>query len=191
MLTDDSHGVLRIARYTHLITLTMERCMKPWTIQTAGLLLSVAVISIAGCTFLGKPVGQDKAEANTLEQEIADYRSWKKPEFYEEGFFESEHPLPEYVKYYINDIAHDSFEKPADGAVFVKEQFNKDKELIGLTVMKKIEGYDPENNDWYWAIADKSARVTNAGRLNSTWTSNCIDCHRRGDGGGDLLFVND
>jgi len=156
----------------------------------SAVLFSIAMPFMAGCSFFGLPVGKERARANVLEQEIAHYKTWKQPVGYED-FEPSVHPLPAFVKYYVNDAGMNSFDKPVDGSVFVKEQFDKDKQLIGLTVMKKIEGYDPDNNDWFWAIANTDSHITNAGRLNSAWTSNCIDCHRKGDGGGDLLFVND
>ena len=158
--------------------------------RMAGVALGLAFLTITGCTFFGKPVGQDRVEADTLAQEIADYKSWKAPEFFE-GYHKSRHPLPEYVRYYVNDIGMSNLDQPPNGSIFVKEQFDKDKQLSGFTVMKKIDGYDPENNDWFWAIADTDGQITNAGQLNSSWTSSCIDCHKRGDGGGDLLFVND
>lgn len=164
--------------------------MNNWKTSAAGFALAILALTTAGCTFFGKPIGQDKVQANTLQQEIADYKSWKTPDWVE-GFNESVHPLPEYVKYYVNDIGMKDIDEPANGTIIVKEQFDQDKQFIGLTVMKKVEGYDPENKDWYWAIADTDARVTNAGRLNSVWTSSCIDCHKKGDGGNDLLFIND
>lgn len=158
--------------------------------QILGLLLLIGAIAISGCTFFGKPVGDDLVKADTLEQEIAGYQGWQTPGWVE-GFQESVHPLPAYVKYYVNDKGMSDIDNPPNGSIFVKEQFDEDKQFIGLTVMKKVDGYDPGNGDWYWAIADTDAQVTHAGRLNSAWTSNCIDCHKKGDGGGDLLFVND
>lgn len=164
--------------------------MKPWTTRTTGLLLAIAALTIAGCTYFGKPTGDDRVKADTLEQEIASYKEWKTPEWVE-GYTESVHPLPTYVKYYVNEKGMSDIDNPPNGSIFVKEQFNEDKEIIGLTVMKKVDGYDPANKDWYWAIADTEARITNAGKLNSSWTSSCISCHKKGDGGDDLLFVND
>ena len=164
--------------------------MNTLTTRGTGLLLATAAITLTGCTFFGKPTGQDRVEANTLESEIADYKTWKTPDWVE-GFNESVHPLPEFVKYYVNDKGMSDIDNPPDGSIFVKEQFDEDKLFIGLTVMKKIDGYDPENKDWFWAIADTDVQVTNAGMLNSAWTSSCISCHKKGDGGGDLLFIND
>ena len=156
--------------------------MSSITTRVLGLALIITTITLVSCTYLGVPTGDDKAKADTLEQEIADYPSWKTPDWVE-GYTESVHPLPAYVRYYVNDKGMSDIDNPPDGSIFVKEQFDEDKQFIGLTVMKKIDGYDPANKDWYWAIADTEARITNAGKLNSTWTSSCIDCHKRGDGG--------
>lgn len=157
--------------------------------MSCGVLLVVSLL-VTGCTFFGKPTGRDRVEADTLEREIADYKQWKTPDWVE-GFTESAHPVPAYVRYYVNDLGMSDIDNPPNGSIFVKEQFDEDKRLINFTVMKKIDGYDPPNKDWYWAIADKDGSITNAGKLNTAWTSNCIDCHKRGDGGDDLLFVND
>ncbi|MGB0766386.1 MAG: cytochrome P460 family protein [Phycisphaeraceae bacterium] len=164
--------------------------MKSLTTRLTGLTLAALALTLVGCTYFGVPTGQDRVKADALEQEIEDYRTWDTPDWVA-GYTESVHPLPAYVKYYVNAKGMSDIDNPPDGSVFVKEQFDEDKKFIGLTVMKKIDGYDPENGDWYWAIADTDAELTNAGRLNSSWTSNCIDCHKRGDGGGDLLFIND
>lgn len=156
----------------------------------AGCVLAGLGLFVVGCAYFGVPTGQDRVEADTLEQEIADYKSWETPDWVD-GFTESAHPLPAYVKYYVNDLGMSDIDNPPAGSIFVKEQFDEDKNFINLTVMKKIKGYDPENNDWYWAITDADREVTNAGKLDSSWTSSCITCHKKGDGGDDLLFVND
>lgn len=164
--------------------------MKRFGPTSLAVLLCLLSVVVIGCTYFGRPVGHDRTEADTLEREIADYKTWQTPAWVE-GFTESAHPLPAYVKYYVNEAGMSDIDNPPDGSIFVKEQFDEDKQLIGFTVMKKIDGYDPENKDWFWAIADEAGVVTNAGKLNTSWTSNCIDCHRKGDGGDDLLFVND
>lgn len=158
--------------------------MHPIGIRFSALALMVAALTVVGCTMFG-PTGQDKVEADTLTGELADYKSWKTPPGWE-GFWQSAGHDAEYVKYYANPTAMASFDNPKPGAIIVKEQYNDDKQLKNMTVMKKIDGYDPENKDWYWAIASKSGEVSNGGAMSA-----CISCHQRGDGGGDLLFVND
>ena len=164
--------------------------MKRWRECLCGGFLAVVAFGLAGCTYFGVPTGQDRTQARALEHEIAGYDKWRTPDWVA-GYQTSLHPLPAYVRYYVNDIGMSDIDHPPDGSIFVKEQFDEDKKFLNLTVMKKIDGYDPDNGDWYWAITDASRKVTNAGKLNSSWTSSCIDCHKRGDGGGDLLFVND
>ena len=154
-----------------------------------GVVAGVGLL-LAGCTYFGVPTGQDRAEAQTLEKQIADYQAWQTPSWVE-GYQTSRHPVPAYVRYYVNDLGMSDIDHPPNGSIFVKEQFDEDKRFLNLTVMKKIDGYDPDNADWYWAITDADRKVTNAGKLDTSWTSSCISCHKRGDGGGDLLFVND
>ncbi|MFN3168351.1 MAG: cytochrome P460 family protein [Phycisphaeraceae bacterium] len=158
--------------------------------RLAGFALGLLVLLVAGCAYFGVPTGQDRVEAQALEGQIADYKTWQTPDWVD-GYQPSRHPVPKFVRYYVNAKGMSDIDNPPDGAIFVKEQFDQDKQFINLTVMKKIDGYDPENGDWYWAITDDQRRVTNAGKLDTAWTSSCISCHKKGDGGGDLLFVND
>ncbi|HXG91418.1 MAG TPA: cytochrome P460 family protein [Blastocatellia bacterium] len=49
------------------------------------------------------------------------------------------------------------------GSIFVKEAYKDDGgkpgELSDLTVMEKRAGFDPANNDWYWAMTDPKGNV--------------------------------
>jgi hypothetical protein len=59
-----------------------------------------------------------------------------------------------------------------DGSIVVKCNLDSDRELISFTVMAKVEGYNPEAGDWYWAVYTKDGRTEAAGRIQS-----CIECH--------------
>ena len=41
--------------------------------------------------------------------------------------------------------------------------------------MKKIEGYDTNNGDWFWASYEPNGDINNAGSLSS-----CYNCHSTG-----------
>ncbi len=58
------------------------------------------------------------------------------------------------------------------GTIVVKENYTPDNELDAFTVMAKVEGYDPENNDWFWAKYDKDGNVAVEGKFPM-----CISCH--------------
>lgn len=70
--------------------------------------------------------------------------------------------------------------------------------LKAVTVMYKREaGYDPEDNDWFWAkytpdgsLAQNDAGMSLAGRVAKGKPKGCIACHSSAPG-GDMVFNND
>ena len=70
--------------------------------------------------------------------------------------------------------------------------------LKAITVMFKREaGYDPENNDWFWAeyktdgsLDQNEAGMSLAGRVAKGKPKGCIACHSNAPG-GDMVFNND
>lgn len=69
-----------------------------------------------------------------------------------------------------------------DNSIIVKENYNSDKELMALTVMQKIKGYDAEHNDWFWAKYSPDGTVEAAGKVET-----CINCHEQSES-VDYLF---
>ncbi len=73
------------------------------------------------------------------------------------------------------------------------ESVKKDREkfLKAVTIMIKKDGYDPKNNDWYWAKykADGSLHQTPKGEKIAGKFPGCIGCHNSASG-GDLVFVH-
>ena len=69
--------------------------------------------------------------------------------------------------------------------------------LIAVTVMYQRPGYDPDNNDWFWArylpdgSLDKNAEgIALAGRVaKADPPGGCIACHTAAPG-GDLVFTH-
>ena len=74
---------------------------------------------------------------------------------------------------------------------------NPAKYLKAVTVMLKREGYDPENNDWFWVkykadgSLDKNPKgMQLAGRVAKGMPVGCIACHKAATG-GDMIFNHD
>ncbi len=70
-------------------------------------------------------------------------------------------------------------------------------DLMAVTVMQKVRGYDPEDKDWFWVKFDPSGGVMKnpkgmslAGRVAKGMNKGCIACHGNA-GGEDFMFVND
>jgi hypothetical protein len=67
-------------------------------------------------------------------------------------------------------------------------------QLDSLTVMSKIEGYDTDTADWFWAKFDPQGNLSKspggiplAGRIGKGTTGGCIGCHTQED---DYSFLN-
>lgn len=81
----------------------------------------------------------------------------------------------------IENYQNKTFPYP-EGTVSIKESFDSKGELNRLYIMKKIEGYDPEHNDWYYGVMSPEGVASKSGRLSS-----CISCHE-GAKDKDYLF---
>lgn len=70
-----------------------------------------------------------------------------------------------------------------EGTLLVKENYNAADELIDLTVMAKVKGFDPENGDWFWAAYGPDGSVKAEGS-----PAMCLSCHS-GMKGNDYVIV--
>ncbi len=109
--------------------------------------------------------------------EVSPYQGW--------GFWpghtemkEGKSPHGAYVKIMANPIAlkavREGKDKMPPGSMIMKENFNKKKELVALTPMYRVEGYNPDGGDWYWAKMGPDGKVMAEGKIKG-----CIDCHAR------------
>lgn len=77
---------------------------------------------------------------------------------------------------YLNGPAADALASGAgtmpDGAIVVKDNYAPDSTLAAHTVMYKVDGYDPEHADWFWAKYGADGEVQASGRIAS-----CAECH--------------
>ena len=141
---------------------------------------------------------EDVSRADDLWSSMKGYRSWKSyPGL--EGWQDGMSPHGKVLKYYVNDAAAAHPGHPHDGAIIIKENYGArdDGTLGAITVMKKIQGYDPENADWFWVKFDPKGNVMKnpknmflAGRVAKGMSKGCISCHSNADG-NDFLFIND
>jgi hypothetical protein len=126
-------------------------------------------------TFVPMP-GANAEKLNEYIIRYQPYRSWKlwpgKGRLYE-----GTEPHGSLLTTFVNDIAYRSIRKKAgmrEGSIIAKENYTADKEFIALTVMYKIEGYNPEAGDWFWARYAPDGKVEASGKVGA-----CIKCHSR------------
>jgi len=73
-----------------------------------------------------------------------------------------------------------------DGSIIVKENIGTDPSVTEakLTVMWKVAGFDPNNNDWFWANMSPTGQIQAEGKVQT-----CITCHG-GAMANDFVFVH-
>lgn len=93
------------------------------------------------------------------------------------GMKEGKSPHGAYIKIMANPIALKAAregKKMPSGAIIMKENYNKKKELVALTPMYRMKGYNPEGGDWYWAKMGPKGKIMADGKIKG-----CIDCHSK------------
>lgn len=109
------------------------------------------------------------------------------------GMYEGQSPHGAYLKMYVNQTAARDVERLPAKSIIVKENYAPDQKTLGaVTVMYRVEGYDPEHGDWYWIKyrPDGTVDQTPDGKPISGRFASCINCHEGSDG-GDYTFAND
>jgi len=76
-------------------------------------------------------------------------------------------------KVFVNDRALQSVRPPLPyGTIEVKENYSPEKELLTVTVMYKVKGYNPDGGDWFWAKYSPQGKAEKFGK-----PAGCIGCH--------------
>ena len=141
-------------------------------------------LGVVACNSLGTK--EDQSDAGTLWGQLQGYQSWGGFEG-AEGMQKGTSVHGNFVRTFLNDVGAQDQANPAYGTIVVKENIGKTDlgSLESLTVMQRREGYDPDNNDWFWARYKPSGELTDSGKVEF-----CSDCHFDADN-DDFLFLND
>jgi hypothetical protein len=148
------------------------------------------------------PFGSDSdvALADSLWAMVSDeqtgYLTWKTWGEADVEMKEGISPHGAYLKTYVSPDAAPAADSIPYGTIIVKENYMADTTLGPITVMWRIEGYDPDNFDWFWAkyqpngILDTNPQgVKLAGRVAKGADQGCIACHSQAKG-NDFAFTN-
>ena len=138
----------------------------------------------------GATLPEGSADAVLAYLEAADFRnSWDlwpgKGEKYE-GTEPHGALLTTYLNPAAAQAAADGAGQMPPGAIVVKDNFMPDGMLGASTVMYKIEGYNPEAGDWWWAKFMPDGSVDMDGMAQGR-VEMCIGCHAKGADNDYLL----
>ncbi|NIM14569.1 MAG: hypothetical protein GTO45_21320, partial [Candidatus Aminicenantes bacterium] len=87
---------------------------------------------------------------------------------------------------YVNERALKSIKDKsgmANNSIIVKENYAPNKDLIAVTVMYKVKGYNPEGGDWFWVKYDAKFKTLAEGKVEG-----CLACHGTVKG-NDYIFT--
>jgi len=128
------------------------------------------------------PVGQAVVEYITVSNPYQQWNLWPG----KEQFYPGRHPHGSLLTTYVSPLAFYAIEGKGgaipETAFIVKENYTAEKELAAVTVMYKVEGYNPEGGDWFWLKYTPDGRIEKEGKV-----AGCIGCHAAAQGNDWLL----
>jgi len=139
---------------------------------TSILMLGLSVVflaSVAAWAEMPGPNPDTLWQHITVESPYTDWQFW--PDH--QGMQPGRAPHGPLHKVYVNNRALNSSRPPVQyGSIAVKENYSKKKELKAITVMYKLQGYNPGDGDWYWAKFSPEGKVDKYGK-----PGGCVGCH--------------
>ena len=125
-----------------------------------------------------EPLGADEISGQRLweristENDYSQYSYW--PEH--EGIKPGQAPHGVYHRIYISRELKESLPLENNiapfGTIIVKENLNIDQKVAKITVMTKVEGFNPEGGNWFWAAYSPEGEVQAEGT-----PKGCVSCH--------------
>lgn len=157
--------------------------MRKYTLMSCT--LAAALVFSLSPLSAGEMPSADATKVWSYITETSPYLGWGFWPGYTEIYL-GKSPHGKFLKLYANAPALQAARegKPMpEGAIIVKENYGKDKKtLMAVTPMYKVNGYNPEAGDWFWAKYDLKGKALKAGKVKG-----CIDCHRTQEGKGWLF----
>ncbi len=134
--------------------------------------LSAPTLQAADAPAIPEPTGQAVADYIT---KVSPFETWGRMPG-TTPFRAGKAPHGELQNVYVNDIAMQAINAGTlpmpDGSIIVKDNFNKDKQRMAITIMYKRAGYNPEGGDYFWLRLGPDMKPMVEGKLAA-----CERCH--------------
>ena len=145
--------------------------------------LLILFLMLFGCE--DGDLSDDQKIANEIWQEIKGYQNWVQDSSFS-GIKSANSPHGDYIQIWLNETVSNFFSNPDTlenailpaGSILVKEGYldSSGQSLNKITIMKKIEGYDPDHNNWFWANYNPDGELAGSNGAESM----CYNCHVSG-----------
>ena len=149
-----------------------------WMKVVSAVALVTFAAAGAGGVFAGSENGPT-ADAGKLWEYVTKTNPYTGWEFWpgRDGLYVGTQPHGAHLKLYTNApalaAAKEGKQMPY-GAIVLKENYGKDgKTLMAVTPMYRVEGFNPEGDDWFWAKYGPNGEVQKSGKV-----AGCINCHK-------------
>lgn len=147
-----------------------------------AVLFAVLLVVLVGCAkekeVVLPPLSASEITGERLWQRITVESDWDTYAHWpgQDGLIPGQSPHGKYHETYINAALASALPIASRtapyGSIIVKENFTADRKLSNISVMAKVQGYDPEKGDWFWAKYDPKGKIAAAGKV-----AGCSDCH--------------
>lgn len=142
--------------------------------------LSVLMLILVSCSkeVRHTPLNKDEISGTRLWERINSDSDYSKYSFWpgHEGINPGQAPHGVYHQIFINGDLLDALpveNKVAPmGTIIVKENMDRDEEVQKITVMAKVDGYNNEGGNWFWAAYSPDGEVLAEGT-----PQGCVSCH--------------
>lgn len=167
--------------------------------RVAPLAVLAFLVIVFGALVLAQQDQDDATRATGYFDEItaAPYTDWAFEPNVPEGYYVGVEPHGMILRTFVNDVVTEDLREGdrlvqegfSEGAIIVKENHMPgdvdisemelqepvegfEGNLAALTYMVKLEGYNPEAGDWFWAKMTPDGEIDAAGK-----PAGCIECH--------------
>jgi hypothetical protein len=158
--------------------------MNKRTAVLAAALLAVLMVLVSGVALSSDMPGESPEALWTYITVTSPYMGWAQwPEH--KGLKPGRSPHGPLNAVYVNGPMLESKRTPAKyGSIIVKAGYSQNKRLRAITVMYKLEGYNPTAGDWFFAKYSPDGKPGPYGK-----PKGCVGCHSA-KADNDYIFIH-
>jgi hypothetical protein len=138
-----------------------------------------AVVAVFAVVLVGVAVWAQQSSAG-IADDLTGYWTWERANA-QKSFIESMHPVAKDV--YFDEAAAATAHGRAfpfpEGSTIVKETLDASTmQVVVLTAMRKVTGFDPDNGDWQYGMFERQADGSfMGGWMDGASSAMCVGCH--------------
>jgi hypothetical protein len=155
--------------------------------KTIARLLSACLALIPATTGVFAAAAPPRVVAADLWKDVEGYQKWWVLWPKTQPMHPGTAPHGAFLSTYVNEKGRRSVdwkEKPMlETTMILLESYDADRHLVAVSLMRKVEGFNPDAGDWFWAEYGPNGGVRAEGKVEA-----CIQCHGK-QAENDYIFT--